>query len=759
MIVSTVVSAIAFSTIIIVAMVIANQTTTAKTELEGKIRNVVDQVNTAQQYTYEFDKRQQQQVSGLERNVDDVRNSYITKTDAANSLTTQQMNANNINSSQVKLSGDKWNTGAVQFNSGITGASASSDYVIQRGADPKNPLSKNQLVIKTPAEKGSSLNIMSSDGISRMNVDSTTGQVTVPANVKTSTLQLGDKFKFSGVGDVQGDDNWLRMMDKDGKDYYGGIAAANIYARDNTYLNGQTYSSGPVKLRHNMQDWTNQSALTSWTPDGSKAGPSFGGPNYWSHFPWFDGNTYIRPGKAGGDINIDNANVARLSGNRVELNGPVFTPGGINVQNGDPGPLVEKRYSWSDYGDRYGVGQFPKGQTKMYTATNYPGNVSMSLAKKDGNFDDIITVNPDRSTNINGPLKMRHNWKDWTDNSAITTWTPDSSKAGPSFGGPNNWSHFPWFDGNTYIRPGKSSGDINIDNANNITLGANNIRANGNIGTPNGHLIYNDGRQHISTGELLYLLPNKGVVIGKEWGGTGSLSVQGDTNLGANVNVGNALKLRHNMQDWTNNAALTAWTPDSSKAGPSFGGPDNWSHFPWFDGSTYIRPGKTNANILIGDTSTGSVQLGGATGKTEVRLGPATHLPYLDGNAYIRPGRDGLNINVGDAWANEVNLGRTDGSGAVYSRSTKNYVKQGIDAWDNKWDNTNKTLFTGWNSDKVILGNNKSAGEAYLKTLPPNTVASANNMYVNGKLSTTNELCINDTCLNEGNLKVLKSWL
>ena len=758
MIVSTVVSAIAFSTIIIVAMVIANQTTTAKTEIEGKIRNVVDQVNTAQQYTYEFDKRQQQQVTGLERNVDDVRNSYITKTDAANSLTTQQMNANTINSSQVKLIGDKWNTGSIQFNSGINGASASPDYVIQRGADPKNPLSKNQLVIKTPAEKGSSLNIMSSDGISRMNVDSTTGQVTVPANVKTNTLQLGDKFKFSGVGDVQGDDSWLRMMDKDGKDYYGGIAAANISIRDNTYLNGQTYASGPVKLRHNLGGWTDNAALTTWTPNGNYVGAAFGGPDNWSYFPGSNGNTYIRPGRTGGDINIDNANIVRLAGNRIELNGPVFTPTGIEVTNVNPGPLIEKRNSMSDYGDRYGIGQFPNGQTKMYTATNYPGNVSMSLAKKDGNFDDIITVNPDRSTNINGPLKLRHNKKDpWMNDSTLTTWTQDNGKSGASFGGPDNWSHFPWTDGNTYIRPGKNNGDVSILNANNITLGANNIRANGNISTPGNHMIQSDGRQHISSGELLYLLPKSGVVIGKESGGTGSLSVQGDTNLGANVNIGNTLKLRHNLGGWTNNAALTAWTPDSSKAGPSFGGPDNWSHFPYFDGDTYIRSGKNGGKILIGDTGANAVNIG--NGQNQVQLGGASFLPYQDGHSYIRPGRDGQNINVGDTWANEVNLGRTDGSGAVYSRSTKNYVKQGIDAWDNKWDNTNNALFAGWNSDKVILGNNKSAGEAYLKTLPPNTVASANNMYINGKLSTTNELCINNTCLNEGNLKVLKSWL
>jgi hypothetical protein len=38
-------------------------------------------------------------------------------------------------------------------------------------------------------------------------IDSTTGQVTT--NIKTNILQLGDKFKFSGSGDAQGNDEWL----------------------------------------------------------------------------------------------------------------------------------------------------------------------------------------------------------------------------------------------------------------------------------------------------------------------------------------------------------------------------------------------------------------------------------------------------------------------------------------------------------------------------------------------------------------------
>jgi len=748
MIVSTVVSAIAFTTIIIVAVVIANQTTTAKNQLEGKLRNVVDQVNTAQQYTYEFDKRQQQQVTGLERNVDDVRSSYITKVDAANSLTTKQLNTPNINGNKISLSGDKWNSGSVQFNSDINGASKSPDYVIQRGADLKDPLSKNQLVIRTPAEKGAALNIQTSDGFSRMLVDSTTGQVTIPANTKTNTLQLGDKFKFSGVGDIHGNDSWLRLMDKDGKKMHGGVAAANLFSRDNAWFNGQTTLNGNINVNGSTQFNNNvriQNGNTLRVEGGlGKQAISVGGA----------GSLLVdAPGTVGGRFVVnDKGNVGINQPNpqsKLDVSGDTNINGKFTVKKGDGdwnwanivGNHGDNLYLGSDGGNR---GIWADGQ-RDFTIYNQgkPG----------------LTVKQTGQVNIPDNLKIGKDFGDWTDKAAMTAWAPDGSRAGPSFGGPNNWSHFPWFDGNTYIRPGKSGGDINIDSANNITLAANRIRANGNISTPSGNIIHSDGRQHISGGELLYLLPKNGVVIGKEWGGNGHLQVQGDTQVQGNINVGKTIKLRHNLGDWTNNAALTTWTPDGSKAGAAFGGPDVWSYFPHFDGNTYIRPGKSGGQVLIGDTTTGTVQIGDTKGQTKVQLGGNSLLPSSDGHSYIRPGRAGQNVYIGDTLANEVNLGRLDGTGAVYSRSTNNFVKRGIDAWDNKWDNTNKALFAGWNSDKVILGNNKSAGEAYLKTLPQNTVASANDMYVNGKLSSTNQLCINNTCLNEGNLQKLKSWL
>jgi hypothetical protein len=110
---------------------------------------------------------------------------------------------------------------------------------------------------------------------------------------------------------------------------------------------------------------------------------------------------------------------------------------------------------------------------------------------------------------------------------------------------------------------------------------------------------------------------------------------------------------------------------------------------------------------------------------------------------------------LGDQNTDEVNLGSKD-NGKVLTRSSTHYVGQGVDAWDD-WQGNGKVLFTGWNSDKTVIGSKNDAATAYIKSRPSNTVTSANDMFVYGKASATSALCIQDTCIDEANLKKLKS--
>eukprot|EP00798_Chlamydomonas_sp_ICE-L_P005894 gene5894-biopygen13231 len=53
-------------------------------------------------------------------------------------------------------------------------------------------------------------------------------------------IKLGDKWTLSGVGDKHGNDDWLRLFNKDGTGYYGGLAAGRLWSGGATHLNGPT---------------------------------------------------------------------------------------------------------------------------------------------------------------------------------------------------------------------------------------------------------------------------------------------------------------------------------------------------------------------------------------------------------------------------------------------------------------------------------------------------------------------------------------
>jgi len=83
-----------------------------------------------------------------------------------------------------------------------------------------------------------------------------------------------------------------------------------------------------------------------------------------------------------------------------------ITASTINIYKGDPGAMIQKQYG-NDLGDRYGLGQFPNGQTKIYIASLHnPATVSLSLAKSDGSFDDILTIDNSRKTTAKGDMTV-----------------------------------------------------------------------------------------------------------------------------------------------------------------------------------------------------------------------------------------------------------------------------------------------------------------------------------------------------------------
>ena len=62
------------------------------------------------------------------------------------------------------------------------------------------------------------------------------GDTNIDGNVVfNGHLNLHNKWRISGRGDGHGNDGWLRLMDKTGKNYHGGLAAGNLWSNTNVY--------------------------------------------------------------------------------------------------------------------------------------------------------------------------------------------------------------------------------------------------------------------------------------------------------------------------------------------------------------------------------------------------------------------------------------------------------------------------------------------------------------------------------------------
>ncbi len=724
-----VIAVVSFVTVFVVTSIVVYNNSMYKTTVEKKIQDVVTQVNSANQYGYEYDKKQQQQVDLVEKRFTEMEKKLLQTTDPANKPSTDVKIANGNVTGQLDLTSTGLGTGTLGFNSVLRGASTVPGYNISRGATPSTV---NHLVISAPNEANAGINLMSSDNRSRVFVDTSSGQVNVAGNLKTNSLQLGDKWKISGVGDAQGNDGWLRFFDKNGVDFYGGLAAGNIWSKNGASLGGETTMNnatvtgefkvsgglsehnilkaptqfasgtkkmnfirgdteiigntsnigdlnvgrtlnvnnasrfaGPIKIGHTLSnDFVNDMPLSVNVPLGKK-GASFGSGNYWSHFPWSDGHVYIRPGDMNKNINIGDVATSEINlgtgTTKTNIKGSLninSTSNWINMT----GQSNDQLLIGSD-GTNKGI--LSRGPRDFNIYTNDTSRLAINKDGKITSKGDIVSYSIGKDTNDNTPFKIN-------------------------------------------------------------TLNA----------TNNAH-----------PGTIMY----QGVTLNAGGLGVGRTTKVPD----GQVNIRDGLKIRHeNTGDFYDKAALSTWTPNSNFIGAAFGGPDNWSYFPNSNGDTYIRPGRILGNINIGDISTNAINIGNEN--SENQFGLNSKIPSKDGNTYIRPGANGKSVYIGDTMANEVRLGKNDGSGYVVSQAMNTYVKRHIDATDN-WNTSGKTLFTGWYGNKVILGNNTTNGVALADRLPQNSVVSGNNFFVNGNSTATNNLCINSTCVTEADLLKLKN--
>ena len=128
---------------------------------------------------------------------------------------------------------------------------------------------------------------------------------------------------------------------------------------------------------------------------------SFGGPDLLSSLPASDGNTYIRPGKLSGSVYINDQGKDTYLGGT----GSLYANNSIMFTNSSP--MIQKQFNNSQ-NDRYGISLSNNAQ-RIYAGTKNPSSVNVSFANNDGSYNDIINVNNDGTTQVNGPLTMKNN--------------------------------------------------------------------------------------------------------------------------------------------------------------------------------------------------------------------------------------------------------------------------------------------------------------------------------------------------------------
>jgi len=128
------------------------------------------------------------------------------------------------------------------------------------------------------------------------------GNAYMSGKVHTNKLQLGNKFILSGNGDAHSNDGWLRMLDRNGKDFYGGFATGSLWT-PGFHSNGSSNNFKGGVSTHNPY-------------------------RLGTHLPWGDGKNYIRGDTEirGNTNNLGNLNVDGNMRTRGELrtHGPKY---------------------------------------------------------------------------------------------------------------------------------------------------------------------------------------------------------------------------------------------------------------------------------------------------------------------------------------------------------------------------------------------------------------------------------------------------
>jgi hypothetical protein len=212
-------------------------------------------------------------------------------------------------------------------------------------------------------------------------------------NVSAGILNLGQKFSLSGVGDKFGNDEWLRLLDGQGQDLYGGIAANKFYAHTGATLKGDSAVDDLTvgsKLRvKGGQSEHNLNKLQTVFSDND-------GANY------IRGNTEIR----GNTNNIGDIKVGR---NMTVQND-------ITNNKTDFGPFIKNT---ADRGDEFGIGRYAAGEYRIYNAN--PQGTTKLGSGNDKSFTPMMEIGANSVIMGNGKNRLTLSKAQGTDDYTFRT--------------------------------------------------------------------------------------------------------------------------------------------------------------------------------------------------------------------------------------------------------------------------------------------------------------------------------------------------
>jgi hypothetical protein len=601
--IQAIVTVISLFTILLTTSIIIAKGTDIKTQYDDKLRSLTDQVNNSQYSSSQVDQKNID-------NINEVRKTYTSKEDIARNIDTRELNSARASTKDLKslnITGEfvrtqKLNTDYLSANKVIAPSGVIGEF-------DANSLKANKATINQ-------LNFDAAGKYS-MNQKDNSLNINIPDNSKLSVkgnpaqISLGDKadIKFGSVFDFVN----AMTIGIDNKDIVG---LYNIGGSTMTMINGPLAVFDEEMPAMGVANKNNDYIVMGITPETNAIVSKGNKPldiisqdyvrmkdaqlNNVKFSSKIDKNPAITTDKdnlliygetdSTGKRNVK-INDKLVVGESYMIKNQIGTDQiisnkGISINNNDPGPLIEKNYG--SLADRYGIGQFPGGTTKVYSADT--GTLSLSQAKANGSFDDILTIKPDKNININSQkinlpdgahinTSGRQNMsgdeylyilnkkgaiisKDMGGTGSFTA--QGSIQAGDDILGNlvyankgfviNNNDPGPLIQkqygndvGNRYGMGQFPNGDMKVYTATNNKISLSQAKTDGKfddvltiypnktidmntsqINLPTNNNIYTKGRQRVLGDEYLYLLNKSGVVISKDEGGTGNLSVQGN---------------------------------------------------------------------------------------------------------------------------------------------------------------------------------------------------------------------------------------